>query len=338
LSINSVKILQAKLQEKLGPGVFISQIEATRRYVAGKGILIEDPVSKLKLLEIDEIRIYPAIRSIFYTRSIIIREIVLYHPSFLIIRTRDSVVIMAGSTARRPQTEKTKPTNKITIDKITIQEGKFVFIDHKNKSPPGVIKLLGIESTIEKIKYPFVKENRSPIKLKSRLWSKSDGTIVLNGWILFKNFDMVLDASVRNAHIRSFEPYYKKHLGDLIEGGFFTMSAIIEIRNHILDASGNLRFFKLRINRESSKKIVVSPKNIYKIVKSQKNQIKTKFHAKGDLKDPDFKVSRAIITSIIGNLSKASGISLGKKGGSFVKEKAKQGVDAIKKLFKRKNK
>lgn len=103
LSMYSVKFLQSKIQEKLGPGVFVSQIEATRRYVAGKGILIEDPVSKLKLLEIDEIRIYPAIRSIFYTRSIVIRKIVLYHPSFLIIRTRDSVVIMAGSTARKPQ-------------------------------------------------------------------------------------------------------------------------------------------------------------------------------------------------------------------------------------------
>lgn len=149
LSMYSVKFLQSKIQEKLGSGVFISQIEATRRYVAGKGILIEDPVSKLKLLEIDEIRIYPAIRSIFYTRSIVIRKIVLYHPSFLIIRTRDSVVIMAGSTARKPQREKTKPSNKITIDKITIQDGKFVFIDHKNKSPSGVIQLLKLESTVE---------------------------------------------------------------------------------------------------------------------------------------------------------------------------------------------
>jgi hypothetical protein len=336
LSRYSVKLLQSKLQEKLGPGVYISNIEATPRYISGKGILIEDPVSKLKLLEIDEIRFYPAIRSFFYTKSIVIKKIELYHPSFLIIRTRDSVWIMAGSTARRPQPEKAKPSTKITIDNVTIQDGKFVFIDHKNKSPPGEIQLLELESTIENIKYPFVNANRSPIKLKSKLFSEKDGTIDINGWILFKNFNVQLNASITNANLSSFEPYYKKNLGDLIEGGFFTVSSIIEIRDHILDVSGNLRLSRLGINKESSKRIIISPKTIYNIVKSQNNQINTKFHAKGDLKDPDFNVSKSIITSIIGNISKTSGISLGKKGGSFLKEKSKKGVDAVKKFFRRK--
>lgn len=149
---------------------------------------------------------------------------------------------------------------------------------------------------------------------------------------------MQLNASVTNANLRSFEPYYKKYLGDLINTGFFTMSAIVEIHNHILDVSGNLRFFRLDINRESSKKIIISPKTIFNIVKSQNKQIKTKFYARGDLKDPKFKVNKAIITSIITNISKSTGISLGKKGGIFLKKKAKEGIDAINFFFKRKNK
>jgi hypothetical protein len=81
---------------------------------------------------------------------------------------------------------------------------------------------------------------------------------------------------------------------------------------------------------------MVSSKNITKILKNQNNQIKTKFHAGGNLKNPKFSLSKSIITSIIGNISKSSGISLGKKTGSFFKEKSKKGVDAIKRLFKRK--
>ena len=336
-SIYSVKFLQSKIREMLGPEISISQIYATTRYVAGKGILFQDPLSKLKLLEVDEIQIYPAFRSIFYTRRIVIKKVVLYQPSFLIIRTRDSVVILPGSTTRRPPPKKKeKSSTKIIIDDIFIKNGKFVFIDHKKHSPPAVIRLYELETNIGNIRHPFVSEKRSPISLKGKLSAEKGGTINLNGWIAFTNFDMYLKTSVVNALLKPFEPYYKKSLGDLILGGYFTLSAGIEIRNHIIDASGNLRLFKLRINEKSTKKIIISSKTITKILKNQNNQIKTKFHARGNLKNPKFSLSKSILTSIIGNISKSSGISLGKKTGNFFKEKSKKGVDAIKRLFKRK--
>ena len=336
LSTYSVKFLQSKMKEGLGPGVSFTQFMATTRYVAGKGILIEESQSKLKLLEVEEIRIYPAIRSLF-SRNVIVNKIILYHPRVFVYRTKDSVFIgPVLKNERKPMSKKEKQFFDITIDKIMTKEGEFIFTDNYGLSPAAKIHLVKIESNIGKVKYPLVKKS-SPVALKGKISDEKKGTIKVKGKIDFKNSDMHLQLSLTSADVTKFKPYYKRKIGDIVQKGFVTTTSSVEIQNHVADVSGKMRLFDLQIDENSENILELSPKDISTVVKNNDNQISTDFHAKGNLLDPKFNLSDALFRSVVTNLSKSTGLYFGKKGEKTLKEKIEKEKekikDKIKKLF-----
>lgn len=330
---NAVKFIQSQVKHIFGTEVFISQISATTSYIAVKRISIDLPESKLKLLTADEIRIYPAISALFF-RKIILRNITLYHPSFYVYRTKDSMLILPGVNIKKKSAAKGEKSHlAITIDNISIHNGNFLFTDHKNSSPPTQILLTEIESSIRNISYPFT-NNKCPIMIKSKV-NKKEGNLDLKGWVNFNNLDMHVDASLINTNINLLKPYYKKTLGNLINSGLAIITSTIKMQNRTIDISGKLSLFNLHINN-SEKIFVVSSKVISDIVNKNDNTILTDFQAKGKLSDPDFRIGDAITLSIIRNLSKSYGIQLEKKGKNLLKEEIDKKTieDSINKLFK----
>lgn len=334
MSYYSAKLIKPKVIEAFGPGSSISQINVTTSYVALKGIHIEDPQTKLELLNIDEIRVTPMIWTLLSRQNIIISSIVFDNPYFFIYRSRDSVLTGPGISERKRKTEpEKKTTGIITIKKIKIKSGYLRFIDHKNNEPPAIIKLVSLQSEISNIKHPFPVNNRSPLVLKSKISKENNGgDISIKGWIDLESMNLDLKIDLSDVDMKPFEPYYEKKFGDLIKGGNATIVSSVIINNHFLDVNGNLRLFNLDINEKSSLQGVITKETLSQILKKQDNQVKTDFSVKGDLQNPQFSPSYEISKSILSNLSSKTGISIiEEKGKNYIKEKSKTWIPKPKK-------
>lgn len=333
MSYYSAKLIKPKVIEAFGPGSSISQINVTMSYVALKGIHIEDPQTKLELLNIDEIRVTPVIWTLLSRQDIIISSIVFDNPHIFVYRGRDSVLTGPGISEKKRKTEPGKKTSdKITVKKIKINGGYLRFIDHKNNEPPAIIKLLELQSGVNNIKHPFPVNNKSPLVVKSKISKENDGNISIKGWIDLESMNLELKIDLTEVEMKPFEPYYEKKFGDLIKGGNATIESSVKIHNHILDVTGNLRLFNLDINEKSSFQGVITKEMLSQILKKQDNQVKTDFSVKGDLQNPQFSPGYEISKSILSNLSSKTGISIiEEKGEKYIKEKSKSWIPKPKK-------
>src|SRR4030042_4845288 len=81
LSFYAVKFIQARLQQVLGPGLTIAEIEIKPTCLSIKGIRYEDPLSKRRIFIIEEMRVYPDLYS-FLKGTLRIRDWIVFQPSF----------------------------------------------------------------------------------------------------------------------------------------------------------------------------------------------------------------------------------------------------------------
>ncbi len=87
LSFLAVRWIQPQLQKAIGPGMTVREIGIRPTYLSVRGIRYEDPPSKQKLIEIEEVRIYPSLFS-FLKGSVDIKEFLIKKPSFFFFRAR----------------------------------------------------------------------------------------------------------------------------------------------------------------------------------------------------------------------------------------------------------
>jgi hypothetical protein len=336
LSFYAVKLIQARLQKVIVSGFTVTEIKIKPTYLSTKGIQYEDLHSKQRFFQMEEVRIYPNLLSLL-RGSLRIKEISILRPSFFFYRSREGVFVgpwVGMGTGQEEQAiseEKKRKGRKpisIQIDQIRIQKGSINFEDRKVEDPPAQIGLRELDFKINDIQYPFI-STRSPIELKLKMGgSKKDGGLETKGWIDLKTMDMEVTLKVHEIEVKTFEPYYRKRVSAEIDTGYINMEAKIGVRKKMIDAPGEMELTDLRIKEEGTV-FWIPAKSLLSLLKDRGNRIKVRFHVKGNMDDPQFKIEEAFLTRVAISLAGALGIPIKVVVGETIFEGSGKGAEGL---------
>lgn len=322
LSFYAVKFIQAQIRKAVGPGFTIARIQAGATHLSMHGIRFEDPVTKQKFLEMEGASIYPDPRS-FLKRSVHVRELVIFEPSFFFYRTQEGGFAGPWMPIKKQEKngkvgdkkeKKEREAVHIRIDRLRIRKGSVDFDDRKMGETPGQIRLREVDLAIKNIEYPLV-SCRSPMELRGTMKGKTrEGEISSKGWINLKTSELDSSLRVRDVEVRGFEPYYRKRVSAEIESGHMNMDATIMIKGEKIDVSGQLELSDFRIKKEGTF-FYLPAKTLAPLLKNRGNRIKGRFHVRGDMDDPRFTLQEALLTQVALSLAEALGMPVKRVGG-----------------------
>jgi len=353
LSFYAVKFIQSQLQKVVEPGFTVSEIKVKSTYLSAKGIRYEDPDSKQKLFQIEEMRIYPNIFTLL-KRTLDIREFTILQPSLYFYRSREGILVGPWGPwegMEKGREEKGISTDKegkgkeplhIKIDRIRIEKGSVDFEDRKVGEPPAQIKLRQLDLDLKDVQYPIISA-RSPIELKAKMEGKTkEGDLYTKGWIDFKTMDTETSFRVREIDIKIFEPYYRKRVSAEIETGHIDMDATVAVRKRMIDAPGQLELGDLHIKEGGGTVFWIPAKYLVSISKDKENRIKVHFRVKGDIDDPQFSLQEAFLNRLAISLAEALGLPIKRVGETMFKGTGKgtgelpEGLKSIEDLLRKK--
>jgi len=336
LSYYGVKLVQPQLQKMLEPGFTLKEIQVKLTHLSVKGIQYEGLNTKKKYLWIEEIKIYPAILSLFIG-PLRIRDFTIREPSLSFYRTKEGVFVGPWAVPEKKergepsgdQGQKEKEPVFLKIDRLRIQKGSIDFEDWKPGEPPAQLKLSEIDLEMKEIQYPF-HSTRSPVELKGRLEgeTKKDGEILAKGWINLKTTDMETSLNVREIEVKLFEPYYRKKVSAEIDSGYMAMDAKITLKEKIIDAPGKLELAHLHIKEGEGTVFWIPAKKLISLLKEKGNRIQVSFHMKGNIEDPKFNLQETFLTRIAISLLEALGVPI-KVVGEEILEKTIKGEKGV---------
>ena len=346
LSFYAVKLIQPQLQKVMGPGLTFTEIKVKPTCLSAKGIRYEDPHSKQRFLQIEEVIIYPSLFS-FLEKSLRIREVKLLQPSFFFYRSREGVFVGPWVTMKKEEGEKgiseaeekkRKESISIQIDRIRIEKGSIDFEDGKVGEPPAQIRLGEIEFEIRDLRYPLA-SSHSPIELKGKMkGKKQEGTISTKGWIDLRTMDLETSLEIRELEAETFKPYYRKKVSAEIDSGTIDLKSKITLKEKRIDVPGELNFIDLHIKEGGGTVFWIPAETLASLLEKKRNQVKVPFHVKGNLGDPQFNLQEAFLTRIAFSLAEALGLPVKSVGESISGDTGKgtEGWRAIEELFKKK--
>lgn len=349
LSFYAVKFIQAELQKVVGPGFTVNDIQVKSTSLLARGLRYEDPHSKQKFFQIEEMRIYPNI-SAFLKGTIDIREFTILKPSLYFYRSQEGDLVGPWGKMEKGREEKGTSTDKegtekkplrIKIDRIRIERGSIDFEDRKVGEPPALIKLRELDLDLKDVRYPIM-STHSPIELKVKMEGKTkEGELYTKGWIDLKTVDMETSFKVREIDVKIFEPYYRKRISAEIETGHIDMDAKVAVKKRMIDAPCQLELGNLHI-KEGGTVFWIPAKHLVSILKNKENRIKVRFHVKGNIDDPQFSLQEAFLNRLAISLAEALGIPIKRVGETVFKgtgkgaEELSEGFKSIEELFKKK--
>lgn len=351
LSFYAVKLVQSRLQKVIGPGFTVKEIRIKPTHLSTRGIQYEDLRLKKRFLEIEELRIYPNLLSLL-RGSLQIKEVSILRPSFFFYRSREGGLV--GPWMSMEKKDKDRKISKeeegkegepipVKIGRFLIQEGSVDFEDSRVGEPPARIKLREIDVKINDIQYPFI-STHSPIELKLNMrGSEKEGSLQTKGWVDMKTMDMEATLKVHEIEVKTFEPYYRKRVSAEIDSGYLNMEAKIAVRKKMIDAPGQMELIDLRI-KDAGTVFWIPAKTLLFLLKDRGNRIKVKFHVRGNIDDPQFKIEETFLTQVGLSLAEVLGIPIKVVGETVLKGSGKgveelvEGVKSIRELFKKKEK
>ena len=348
LSYQAVKFIEGRLQKVIGPGLTIAEIKVKPTCLTARGIRYEDPLSKGQFLQIEEVRIYPALRS-FLKESLQIREVAMIQPSFFFSRSREGALSgpwmpvekEKGREVSEKREEKGEESTQIKIDRFRIQKGSVNFEDRKMGEPPAQIRLRDLSFDIKDIRYPLV-SHQSPLELEGKMEGQKEGSLSSKGWIDIKTSDMEMSFKAQGIDVKIFEPYYRKRVSASLESGYIDMETEVTVKERMINAPGRMRLSDLRIKEGEGTIFYIPARTLVSLLKKKGNRIETKFLVKGNMDDPQFDLRETFLTRVGVSVAEALGVPIRIVGETLFKGTEKgasgitEGFKSIERLFKKK--
>jgi hypothetical protein len=350
LSFFAVKVIQSQIQKVVGPGFTIAEIKVKPTYLSVRGIQYEGLHTRKRYLQIEELRVYPAVLS-FLKGPLRIREFMVLQPSFFFSRTREGVFVGPWTGMEKGEKKKEVSGEKeskekepivIRIDRFRIRKGSLEFEDGKTGEPPAQIKMRDFYLDIKEVQFPIISAH-SPIEFKGKMMGKTkEGDIYTKGWIDFKSMDMETSFKAREIDVKTFEPYYRKRVSAEIDSGYIHMDAKIAVKKKMIDAPVQLELDDLYIKKGEGTVFWIPAETLASLLEDRKHRIQVPFQVKGNLDDPKFSLQEAFLTRMGISLAEALGIpikSVGEEllGGSIKGDKGlAEELKSIEELLKKK--
>ena len=311
----AVKFIQPYVQKAMRSGLTLSETKIKTTHLSIRGIEYEDPHSKQRFLKIDEVRIYPSLFSLV-TKSLRISEITLLQPSFFFYRSREGNVAGPLVMARKQREEKEvsekedgkkKEAIQVRINRIRIEKGSIDFEDRKVGEPPAQIKLRDLNFEMKDVQYPLASLH-SAIELEGKLNGQTqEGSIHLKGWIDVKTMDLETSLKMKEIQVKTFEPYYRKRVTGEIESGMMNMDSKIAVKEKRIDAPGEVSLIDLRVKKGGGMVLWIPAETLASLLERKGDQIKAKFHVKGDMENPRFNLQETFLTQMAFSFAQALG-------------------------------
>jgi len=339
LTFYAVKFIQPRLQKGMGPGFTLEGIALKTTYLSARGVQYEDPCSKERFFQAEEIRIYPSLLSLL-KKSLIIKELTVLQPIFFFYRSREGHMVGPWVTPEKgdekkeisEEETKTREAVEVQIDQIRIKKGSIDFEDRKIGDPPPQLHWRELDFEMKDLRYPLASLH-SPVELKGKMKGKTqDGSITLKGWINAKTMDMETSLEIREVEIKTFEPYYRKRVTAEIESGTLGMDSRITMKEKRIDAPGELDLSNLHIKEGEGTIFWIPAETLLSLLDKKGHQVKAKFHVKGNVENPKFNLQETVLTQVAISLAQALGIPIKVIGEEVLRDTLK----GEKGLFKRK--
>ncbi len=350
LTFYAVKFIQPRLQKAMAPGFTLDEIGLKATYVSAKGIRYEDPGSKQKFFQAEEIRIYPSVLALF-RKSLHIRKLTLLQPAFFFYRSREGRMVGPWVTPEIESESKEVPAGEtkrgggaaeVWIGRIQVRNGSVDFEDRRTGDPPSQIKLRALDFEIKDIEYPLASLH-SPVELTSKIEGRTqEGSIRIQGWVDLKTTDMETSLKIRGVDVTTLEPYYRKRVSAEIESGTLDMDTRISVKEKRVDAPGELNLINLRIKEGGGTVLWIPAETLVSLLEKRGHQLKAKFHVEGNMDSPRFSLQETFLTQVAISLAQALGIPIQVVGKEMLQGTLKgekglvEELKSIEKLFKKK--
>jgi hypothetical protein len=317
LTFYAVKFIQPRLQTVMGPGLTLEEIKLKTTYLSARGIQYEDPRSKQRFFQAEEIRIYPSLLSLL-RKSLLIKEVAVLRPSFFFYRSREGhmvgpwVMPEKGNEESETSEEEKKRRGAfgVQIGRIRIQKGSIDFEDRKIGDLSPRMKWRELDFEIRDIRYPLTSLH-SPVELMGKMKGKAqEGSITVKGWIDAKTMDMETSLRIREIEVKTFEPYYRKRVTAEIESGTVDMDSRIAVKEKRIDAPGELDLINLHIKEGGGTVFWIPAETLVPLLEKKGHRVKAKFHVKGDLENPQFNLQETFLTQVGISLAQTLGIPI----------------------------
>jgi hypothetical protein len=350
LTFYAVKFIQPYVQKAMGSGLTLAQTKIKTTHLSVMGIQYEDPHSKQRFFKVNEVRIYPSLFSLL-TKSLRIKKISILEPSFFFYRSREGGVVgpfvmatkqEAMEEVSEKEDRKKQEAIQVQVDRIRIEKGSVNFEDQKVAEPPAQIKLREVTLELRDIRYPPASLH-SPIEVTGKMDGQTrEGSLHLKGWIDAKAMNSETSLKMKEIEVKTFEPYYRKRVTAEIESGMMNMDAKIILKGKRIDAPGEMDLMDLRVKKGGGMVLWIPAETLVSLLERKGNQIKAKFHVKGDMENAQFNLQEIFLTQMAFSFAQSLGFPvkvIGERGleGSLGGEKGLlEGIQSIKEEFKKK--
>lgn len=325
-------IAQEKATEALGREVLINDIDLAllRGAVYINDLVIKAPegFSEKNALSIDRFGVNVALSSLM-SDQIVVQKVILRGVSFNAERNKAGDINWKKiAEGLKPAEEESGTAKKILIEDIIINNSEVVFIDGyelNSQARSGVYNMYGY---VRDIKVPDpASELETSFELHGDFMDDRNSPFVLHGYGHFQaeKKDFQVSTTLTNVDLTKFGPYLEASPVNINQGGM-TAKSMAECRQNELEGNIDFAFYKVDMKGKSGSMktnwMGVPVNVLVAFFKNAEGDVPLEVNFKGDITDPEFRISAAIQKAFI--------YSFGRQIGNLAKTGVKLGVDAVK--------
>jgi hypothetical protein len=263
-------------------------------------------------LRAERVTIVPGLRGIL-SGQLRVRSITVVAPYLSMLRTRDGQLRVLPSLLAGPPSP-AAATRSVTIDRVTLQGGVLELFDASVSQPPFAIHLQQVEATALDLLAPAL-AGKIAFDVSAVLdGPQRDGTVSISGWVEIASGDSSLKTTLRAVDLLALEPYLIRSGERGIRKGTLDLELRSEVRDHRLDAPGQLTISGLELDSVTGPfgTFMGLPRNaVVGALKNQRDQIDVSFALDGNIDDPQFSLNEAFATRLASSVAETLGVSLG---------------------------
>lgn len=305
------KALKGKVEEALGPESEIGEIRLGLTAVEVLKLRIKAPSGwpAPDTLRAERIRIAPDLAGLL-SGKLNVSSIVVEGGYVSALRTTDGKLRVVPSLLEKKDEKKEAGKGpEVGIGSIELKDGVMEFFDATVKKPAHKIRLEQLQAKVTDFQLPDLKA-KSKLHLDGVLKGvRSDGKMLVDGWMTFANKDSDLRNTLRGVDLIALQPYLLKASETGVRKGTLDLDLQSAIKANHLHAPGTLTLNGLEL--ESGGTFMGMPRAaVVGLMKGKDDKISVKFTLDGKLDDPNFKLNEGFSTKVASSLGNVVGVSV----------------------------
>lgn len=305
------KALKGKVEEALGPESEIGEIRLGLTAVEVLKLRIKAPSGwpAPDTLRAERIRVAPDLPGLL-SGKLNVSSIVVESGYVSALRTADGKLRVVPSLLEKKDEKKEAGKGpEVGIGSIELKDGVMEFFDATVKKPAHKIRLEQLQAKVTDLQLPDLKA-KSKLHLDGVLKGvRSDGKMLVDGWMTFANKDSDLRNTLRGVDLIALQPYLLKASETGVRKGTLDLDLQSAIKANHLHAPGTLTLNGLEL--ESGGTFMGMPRAaVVGLMKGKDDKISIKFALDGKLDDPNFKLNEGFSTKVASSLGDVMGVSV----------------------------